>query len=109
MSNRVSRVLPLAVLLLPAIVLIGGDVAFATTATGISQLDSAKSTIVGFVQGLAVLACIFLLGVLVWDFVQHRNIGRSIFEFLGVIVLGIIAVNAQSIATAFQGSGALIH
>jgi hypothetical protein len=109
MFNRSTRILPVALALLPAIILVGADAAFASTSTGISQLDTSRNTIVGFVQGLAVLACIFLLGVLVWDFVQHRNIGRSIFEFLGVIILGIIAVNANTVAATFQGSGALIH
>lgn len=74
--------------------------------TDISQLDTAKTTVSNFVKGLAAFACIFLLGILVWDFVQHRNIGRSIFEFLGVIILGVIAINADTIATTFQGAGA---
>ena len=77
-------------------------------ATDIAQLDAAKTQVTTFVKGLAAFACIFLLGVLVWDFVQHRNIARSIFEFLGVIILGVIAINADTIATTFQGQGAVL-
>ncbi len=74
--------------------------------TDIPQLDAAKTQVTTFVKGLAAFACIFLLGVLVWDFVQHRNIARSIFEFLGVIILGVIAINADAVAGVFQGQGA---
>ena len=107
MSSRVSRVTSWAVALAPTVVLLSVQAATAGT-TDIAQLDSAKTQVTSFEQGLAAFACIFLLGVLVWDFVQHRNIGRSIFEFLGVIILGVIAINAGTITTTFQGQGAVI-
>ncbi len=77
-------------------------------ATGIGPIDNGQAAIVQVVQGLAAFAAIFLLGVLVWDFVQHRNIARSIFEFLGVILLGLIAVNATAVAGIFAVNGAMI-
>ncbi len=93
--------------LLPALMVLAAHAASAAT-TDITQLDAAKVQVTAFVKGLAAFACIFLLGVLVWDFVQHRNIARSIFEFLGVIVLGVIAINADTVATTFQGAGATL-
>jgi len=76
--------------------------------TGIGPIDSAQASIVKVVQGLASIAAIFLLGILVWDFVQHRNVARSIFELLGVIVLGLIAVNANAVAGIFGVNGSLM-
>ena len=109
MSTRIARIASCIVALTPALLLVGVDAAFAANAgTGIAALDATSSNLTKFVQGLAAIACIFLLGVLVWDFVQHRNIGRSIFEFLGVIVLGVIAFNAGTVAAQFQGTGALL-
>ncbi len=93
---------------LPVVLLVATHVALAATTTDIAQLDSAKTQVVTFVQGLATFAAIFLLGILVWDFVQHRNIARSIFEFLGVVVLGVMAVNAQTIASTFGANGAFL-
>jgi hypothetical protein len=107
MSIRSSKITPWVITLAPTLVVLGAQAAFAGT-TDITQLDTAKTTLTTFVQGLAAFACIFLLGVLVWDFVQHRNIGRSIFEFLGVVMLGVIAINAGTVAGAFQGAGATL-
>ncbi len=92
---------------LVAFVALGAQTAFAA-ATGIGPIDNGQAAIVQVVQGLAAFAAIFLLGVLVWDFVQHRNIARSIFEFLGVILLGLIAVNATAVAGIFAVNGAMI-
>jgi hypothetical protein len=90
-----------------AFVALGAQSAFAA-ATGIAPIDAGQAAIVQVVQGLAAFAAIFLLGVLVWDFVQHRNIARSIFEFLGVVLLGLIAVNAQAVAGIFAVNGAML-
>ena len=90
-----------------AFMALGAQGAFAA-ATGITPIDNGQATIVQVVQGLAAFGAIFLLGVLVWDFVQHRNIARSIFEFLGVVLLGLIAVNAQQVAGIFAVNGAMI-
>ena len=103
-----NAVLTKSAALLPVFLLVGTQIAFAAATTNIAALDTAKTSVVTFVQGLATFAAIFLLGVLVWDFVQHRNIARSIFEFLGVIVLGVIAVNAQAISTTFGTNGAIL-
>ncbi len=92
---------------LVAFVALGAQSAFAA-ATGITPIDNGQAAIVQVVQGLAAFAAIFLLGVLVWDFVQHRNIARSIFEFLGVILLGLIAINAQAVAGIFAVNGAML-
>lgn len=105
MTIRSSRIMPWVIAIAPTLVVLTAQSAFAGV-TNIGQLDTAKTTLTTFVTGLASFACIFLLGVLIWDFVQHRNIGRSIFEFLGVVMLGVIAINAGTVATAFQGAGA---
>lgn len=105
MTRRTPKMLFWFIALVPVFVVLGVHAASAGT-TDITALDAAKTQLTAFVRGLAAFACIFLLGVLVWDFVQHRNIGRSIFEFLGVVVLGVIAINADTIATTFQGTGA---
>jgi peptidoglycan/LPS O-acetylase OafA/YrhL len=93
--------------LTPAILLVAVSYALAA-GTGVQAIDNAKAPLTTFVQGIAGIGAIFLLGILVWDFVQHRNIARSMFELLGVVLLGLLAVNANAVTTFFNVGGALI-
>ncbi len=112
MSKSNARTIGIwTIALLPALLVLVPDAAFAAQVgqgSNIPALDGAKQNLVNFVAALAGFACIFLLGVLVWDFVQHRNVSRSIFEFLGVVLLGVIAVNAGTVAGTFSGLGAVL-
>ncbi len=110
-TSKMRTVASWVIAFLPALIMLMPHPVFAGTLgtdADIPTLAAAQTKLVTFVTALAGFACIFLLGVLVWDFVQHRNVARSIFEFLGVVLLGIVAVNSQAVANAFAGNGAIL-
>lgn len=77
--------------------------------TGITQLDAARAQFTTFVQGIGAFATLFMLGLLTWDFLKHRDVGRGALELLGAIAFGVIAVNAGTIATYFNAGGAVVR
>jgi hypothetical protein len=101
--NKLKVATPVAAV----IMVMSAQGAFAA-ATGITAIDGIQAAVTALVQGLAWFATIVLFAVLVWDFISHRNVGRSMFELLGVVLLGLIASNAAQVATLFNIAGATI-
>lgn len=91
-----------------AIVAASADPAFAAS-TGLAAVDTGKSAATTAIQGIAGIGAIVLIGVLVWDYVQHRNLRNALIEFVGVIIAGLIAANAGAVAGVFGLGGALIR
>jgi glucose-6-phosphate-specific signal transduction histidine kinase len=76
--------------------------------TGLAAMDSGSSTAVTFLGGLAGMATLALIGLGIWDFVQHKNFIRAGFELVAVVACGIVATHATETAAMFGISGALV-
>lgn len=81
--------------------------AFATNA-GIQQVQSGAATLITFVQWLAGIGAVVLIGLSLWEFFAHRKIGQAIIEFVSGVIIGLVAVNAQAIAQTLGIYGAML-
>ncbi|HEV3156503.1 MAG TPA: hypothetical protein VGZ00_04090 [Candidatus Baltobacteraceae bacterium] len=90
-----------------ALAVSGTHDAQATTTTTIA-LTTARVQVVNFVQALAGLAAVGLLGVSVWEFVGHKNVGKAAFELVGVLISSLISINAGQVAQDFGLVGAVL-
>lgn len=84
------------------------SVALATN-TGIAQLSSGITTAITLVQGIAGVGAVILIALAIWEYFAHRKIGQAMIEFVSGVIVAIIAVNAQAIATTLGIGGAFIR
>lgn len=76
--------------------------------TGLAVMDAAGSAATTVIFGVAGIAAIVLLGLSIWDFAEHRKMPRFLVELVGVVLAGVIAVNAGAVATFFHINGAVL-
>lgn len=76
--------------------------------SGISQVDSGGNSIVTLVEYLAGLGAIVLIAFSIWELFGHGKLKQAGVEFVSGVIVGILAVNAQSIASFLHLTGALV-
>jgi hypothetical protein len=82
--------------------------AFAAS-TIIPQLTQASSMLGGVITAISSVACISLIGMLAWEFQQHRRIGQMLCEAAGIIIVVLLAVNGPNVANGIGLSAALVR
>lgn len=78
------------------------------SSAGISQVQAGANTLITFVQYIAGLGAIILIAMSIWEFFAHHKISQAIVEFVSGVIIGLIAYNAQAIATALGFSGSVL-
>ena len=77
--------------------------------TVIPQLTQATSTLGDIISAICYMACIVLIGMIAWEFQQHRRVGHMLSEAAGAIIVVLLAVNGHTIASGIGLSSALVR
>ncbi|HEV3156502.1 MAG TPA: hypothetical protein VGZ00_04085 [Candidatus Baltobacteraceae bacterium] len=89
------------------LLILGSHAVFAgVQITGIT--DTALASVTKFVQAIAGLAAVGLLGLAVWEFAGHRQLSKAAWELVGVVIAGLISIHASDVAAALNLNGATL-
>jgi len=89
-------------------VLLAARAAFAAS-TVIPQLAQATSTLGDVISAICYIACVVLIGMIAWEFQQHRRIGNMLSEAAGAILVVLLAINGHNIASGIGLSSAVVR
>jgi hypothetical protein len=89
-------------------VLLAARPSFAAS-TVIPQLATASTMLGDIISAICYIACIVLIGMIAWEFQQHRRIGHMLSEAAGAILVVLLAVNGNTIASGIGLSSALVR
>ena len=92
---------------------LSGIIAYSTrgalaASTALPQLQGAETFIGNVISVFCYLGFIVLVGMAVWEFFGHRRVAQIIGEVVGAIVVVVVAINGQNIATTIGLTAALI-
>lgn len=77
-------------------------------AAALPQLATMETLIATIISVFCYIAAIVLIGMSAWEYMTHRKIALVIGEVIGAVVVVVIALNGNNIATALGLSAASV-